>query len=145
MVYGWGRQTIEDQGGVLSGKCTRCGNLVEWRLVNRLVWFTLFFIPLFPYSNQYWLICPICSWGFRLSKEGATYFRALTEHWDFMPQKPKSFLYADPKAKERQELLSCTTCVFCNQKDAEMGLPWCTAPNPPDIKEDYCYTFTPKA
>ena len=145
VIYGWGRQTLEDQGGVLPARCPNCNNLVEWRLVRKLVWFTLYFIPLFPYSKQYWLVCPICSKGFRLNTEGANYFRALLEHWDFLPaERPKNFLYIDPKAKGQQELLSCPTCAFFNQEAAERGESWCDAPSPPNIENNYCNTFTPK-
>jgi len=29
-------------------------------------WFTLFFIPVFPYENKYFLSCPVCSFGVKL-------------------------------------------------------------------------------
>ncbi|MFC2041043.1 zinc-ribbon domain-containing protein [Chloroflexota bacterium] len=69
MVIGWGRQTLKDEGGISLVKCPNCGNLVEWRLVHKRVWFTLYFIPVFPYTNQHLLVCPVCNVGFKLSKE----------------------------------------------------------------------------
>ncbi len=164
VIYGWGRQTLKDEGGVLPAKCPNCNNLVEWRLVRRRVWFTLYFIPIFPYTNQHWLVCPVCNMGFKLSKEGAAQARAPLSRQDSVgdkteyPQPPEAvkpeankprlpnlrLLYSDSDLKYQQEILSCTTCAFCDQEAAKQGQPWCSAPNSPHIENNYCNTFTPK-
>lgn len=66
-IFGWGRTTIKQLGKVLPVKCTNCNNVQYWNLVRKRTWFTLFFIPVIPYSNQTYLICPICSSGITLN------------------------------------------------------------------------------
>jgi hypothetical protein len=40
-----------------------------------------------------------------------------------------------------REVLSCPTCRFDNEEAWQKGLPWCNAPHPPDIENNYCNTF----
>lgn len=40
-----------------------------------------------------------------------------------------------------REVLSCPTCKFDNEEASQEGLPWCNAPHPPDIEDNYCNTF----
>ena len=43
--------------------CDHCDNTSIWTLYNDKKWFTLFFIPIFPFSSKKFLSCPVCGWG----------------------------------------------------------------------------------
>lgn len=49
--------------------CRHCNNISAWELVRTSRWFTLFFIPIFPFSFKYLALCPVCQHGAQLSKE----------------------------------------------------------------------------
>lgn len=63
LVFGWGKQTIKNHGPVFRSRCDRCNNEELWLLYTRRTWFTLFFIPIIPYSTEHLVVCPICSYG----------------------------------------------------------------------------------
>lgn len=69
IVFGWGHQEIKEYGLVEMGLCPRCNNEELWQLKKISVWFTLFWCPVFPYEMDYWIICPVCSHGLKISKE----------------------------------------------------------------------------
>ncbi|MDP4182817.1 MAG: zinc-ribbon domain-containing protein [Bacillota bacterium] len=60
ILFGWGKQTIKNEGPVLRYHCQHCNNDEFWQLCTRKTWFTLFFIPVIPYSTERLLVCPIC-------------------------------------------------------------------------------------
>ncbi|MCL1915021.1 MAG: zinc ribbon domain-containing protein [Eubacteriaceae bacterium] len=51
--------------------CSQCGNTDFYDLIRVRKWFTLFFVPIFPISTQYWASCPHCGSGHQISKEHA--------------------------------------------------------------------------
>ena len=65
-VFGWGRQTKNDFGPTLPGRCPNCKNNGFHRLLHIRKWFTLFFIPVFPYESHHYLLCDVCSRGLEL-------------------------------------------------------------------------------
>lgn len=69
VIFGWGFQTtkyfgVEDNDYL----CPICRNVVNRHLLRVRVWFSLFFIPVFPYSSKYYCLCPICEKGIELTK-----------------------------------------------------------------------------
>ena len=48
-------------------------------LTRIMVWFTLFFIPIFPYEINHRLTCPICKYGFVLNGEQISKIKPLAE------------------------------------------------------------------
>jgi len=68
-VFGWGRQTVKKHGPVQVYHCEHCNNNKTWQLYSRKTWFTLFFIPIIPYSNESLLLCPVCSHGVKIDKD----------------------------------------------------------------------------
>lgn len=48
-------------------------------LTRSMVWFTLFFIPVFPYSIKYFLSCPICKYGLILDREQIEKIKPIAE------------------------------------------------------------------
>ena len=63
LIFGFGRRRVKDLGPVVACTCSRCHNEVSLSLVHVTAWFTLFFIPLVPYSRKQFLTCPICAWS----------------------------------------------------------------------------------
>ncbi len=51
--------------------CPRCGNITRWPLIRYTSWFSLFFIPVFPYRRRYVERCPICHAGRPVSERQA--------------------------------------------------------------------------
>src|SRR5689334_23211283 len=69
IIFGFGRRTNKNMGQRGPFECQNCHNLTYFTLMEQRVWFTLFFIPVIPYETRRFLLCGICSRGFKLSKE----------------------------------------------------------------------------
>lgn len=78
-VFGWGRQTRKNFGIVSKLKCDHCGNDDYWKLLRLTEWFTLFFIPVIPYSSEKYLLCPICEYGIKLDDAKFNELRPIAE------------------------------------------------------------------
>ena len=46
--------------------CPNCQQLAHWEILRVISLFTFFFIPLFPYRVQYFMLCPHCEAGMKL-------------------------------------------------------------------------------
>jgi len=64
LIFGFGKQTFREYGKTEEQACGHCNKTAAQVLVKVTSWFTLFFIPLIPYSMKYVLICPLCD-GYR--------------------------------------------------------------------------------
>lgn len=69
ILFGFGHKTVKEFGGQGEILCRRCNNTREWSYKKITSWFTLFFIPIIPYSTNYVRVCPICGEHDKLSKE----------------------------------------------------------------------------
>lgn len=78
-VFGWGRQTVKRHGAVGIFHCQHCNNDKHWVLFSRKTWFTLFFIPVIPYSSEHLMICPICNHGVKLDRVKFEEYKAIAE------------------------------------------------------------------
>lgn len=78
-LFGWGHRTIKELGPALKNGCNNCKNEAYWNLKQVTTWFTLFFIPVIPYSTKRFLLCPICTYGFELDNEQFKRFKPLAE------------------------------------------------------------------
>ncbi len=56
--------------------CTNCHNPAAQKVVQRIVRFTLFFIPLFPISKSYSTTCTFCGLTSKINKEQADQYVA---------------------------------------------------------------------
>ncbi len=72
VIFGWGKVTRKILRYMGIHTCSHCGNTQEWNLVKVRTWFTLFFVPVIPYSTKYVAMCPVCQWGFHTDKTGGT-------------------------------------------------------------------------
>lgn len=69
IIFGWGCQTIKQIGIAFKQLCGHCHNEEYWVLQKITTWFTIFFIPIFPYSIKYFLSCPVCKYGLTLNQK----------------------------------------------------------------------------
>ena len=76
-IFGWGGGDNTDLGPTLPIVCPNCHNDTVWHLHERKSWFTIFFVPLFPYQSMHFFACPICSRGIRLVGEPLDHARRL--------------------------------------------------------------------
>ncbi|WP_432404341.1 zinc ribbon domain-containing protein [Wukongibacter sp. M2B1] len=60
IIIGLGRRTVKNYGPQKENYCDHCNNISNWELRKYTRWFTLFFIPVIPYSTKKVLVCPIC-------------------------------------------------------------------------------------
>lgn len=68
----WGfRQTQKILGATIAYLCERCHNTNPFQILKVTSWFTLFFIPIIPYRTEYFIMCPICSYGYGIPKQQA--------------------------------------------------------------------------
>ena len=63
IIFGWGFSTTRVFGAVFPMLCPNCQNERFWVLKRVRRWFTLFFIPVFPYESTHALMCPVCGVG----------------------------------------------------------------------------------
>ena len=59
------------QLAILTLVCGQCGNPSAHTLRKRVSKFTLFFVPLFPYSTKYWTQCTFCGVEHQVPSEQA--------------------------------------------------------------------------
>lgn len=69
IIWGFGKVTKKIIGNVMKRDCAYCNTESIWQLCIVRTWFTLFFIPLIPYSNKKCLICPNCGSYIQLTNE----------------------------------------------------------------------------
>jgi len=79
VIFGWGFQTTKNIGPVFQIKCPHCNNEKFW-LVDRIItWFTLFFVPIVPYSFKHFLKCSICEHGLVLNSKQSEKIKELAK------------------------------------------------------------------
>lgn len=60
IIFGIGDKKAQLLGTIGMMDCPRCNNTSEWPIHKERSYFSLFFIPLIPYSTRYLLSCPVC-------------------------------------------------------------------------------------
>ncbi|BAC69228.1 hypothetical protein AQJ43_08955 [Streptomyces avermitilis] len=68
------------QLAMLTLVCGRCGNPSAHTLRKRVTKFTLFFVPLFPFSTKYTTQCTFCGAEQKVTKEQAERLQAQGAH-----------------------------------------------------------------
>ena len=73
----FGSRTVSKIVALLFFVCATCGNEVGQRLVRRRTWFTLFFVPIFPFGHgSYSVACAYCGASHGVTRENADKFIA---------------------------------------------------------------------
>ncbi|MFC1753210.1 zinc ribbon domain-containing protein [Thermoproteota archaeon] len=63
LIFGWGKTTKKDFGDTLPTTCPVCKEKTFLSYLRVKTWFTLFFIPVIPYSSKHYLLCGRCGNG----------------------------------------------------------------------------------
>jgi hypothetical protein len=137
IIFGWGRQTIKNYGFVFKNRCSNCNNEDYWHLLRIRTWFTLFFIPVIPYEEKYFLRCPVCEKGIYIENNKEQDLINLAEaNMNLINKKitieeyNKKLGYQSEKTEERDEYIESKTdnseivivndivfCEYCGQKN----------------------------
>jgi len=80
IIFGWGHQKSKNYGPVFKHHCDHCNNDDYWTLHKISTWFTLFFIPVFPYESKCLLICPVCNYGVELDGQKFNELKVIAEN-----------------------------------------------------------------
>lgn len=78
-IFGWNRSKAENIGVVNRHQCQNCHNTEFWQLNKISRYFTIFFIPIFPHSTDYWYHCPICNYGLQLKQSDYENYKEIAE------------------------------------------------------------------
>lgn len=60
LIFGFGDKKTQFLGNIGMMDCPRCNNTANWPIHKERSYFSLFFIPLIPYSTRFLLSCPVC-------------------------------------------------------------------------------------
>lgn len=69
IIWGFGKVTKKVLGRLMVRSCSHCNTISSWELCLMRTWFTLFFIPIIPYSRKYCIVCNNCGSYIELTKE----------------------------------------------------------------------------
>jgi hypothetical protein len=149
-IFGWGRATNEDLGPTAPMACPNCHNDAVWHLLEHKRWFSLFFVPIFPYESKHALLCPICSRGFELNGQQLEHARQLNSamrgfssgsvseaevraRLASVPADSLTPAQADSDSHENdsQPISRCPTCSFESYNGQCTTCPDCRAPLQP--------------
>ena len=50
-------------------ECGSCHHTTRFQVIRVISWVTFFWIPIFPYSLKYYLICPNCQSGYKIKRQ----------------------------------------------------------------------------
>lgn len=119
IIFGWGHTKVRNFGALVARLCDNCHNHSAWVLLSRSVWFTLFFIPVFPYERDHFLLCPICQHGLKLTD---AQFKTLKEAAENKGQQAPAGATADAPATDAAAAPSVATAAIANG-NTENGSP----------------------
>ncbi len=85
IIFGWGFVTKKVFKISFPVTCSHCHNEGFWTPLRTITWFTLFFIPIIPYSIKYFLTCPICEYGIRLKSDQIKEVKLLVKENEQLP------------------------------------------------------------
>lgn len=63
-MLGFNKRTFKVIGETNPQKCRKCSHERPFKMVEEKTWFTLLFIPLFPYKTRKLLVCQVCGAGY---------------------------------------------------------------------------------
>jgi hypothetical protein len=78
IVFGWGGGRPQDFGPAMPGTCANCRNDTYFHYVKSSQWFRVFFVPVFRYQREDYLLCGICTRGMSLQPEESRLAKDLT-------------------------------------------------------------------
>jgi len=73
-ILGFGRRDYKVLGETEPQKCKSCSHERPFKYVEEKRYFSLFFVPLFPYKKRNLMVCSVCGAGIE-DKEGVLYHK----------------------------------------------------------------------
>ncbi|MBN1594667.1 zinc-ribbon domain-containing protein [candidate division FCPU426 bacterium] len=93
-IFGWGNREQEDVGPTFRIKCPNCDKTEFWHLIQVKNYFTLFFIPVFPYETKNLIMCPVCTNAIEVHEPLTQKIQAVADiHRQFAGEKITEFEY----------------------------------------------------
>jgi len=111
LVFGWGRKS-HSLGAAPMTTCSSCMNVVRRVVVERVGYFSLFFIPVIRRST-FLELCPACHQGHQLESRRAAQLRVAEGR--FQATRPAEGLAASQEPEVRQ----CLQCGLLNDLHAQ--------------------------
>jgi hypothetical protein len=93
IIWGWGKVTKKVIGRLMVRQCSHCNSVTAWELCLVRTWFTLFFIPIIPYSKKYCVVCSNCGSYIALNKEQYLKYKEALQSGNFGSEEPDSIKY----------------------------------------------------
>ena len=79
VIFGWNYQKISEFGEVEQRHCQNCKRTSYWQLEKISKYFTIFFIPIYSYNDNFWFHCPICNHGVELDNDQFKNYKSITD------------------------------------------------------------------
>jgi len=79
IIFGRWRRIARNVWPTHKMKCSHCNNEDYFYLKVVTTWFTLFFIPIFPYERYHFLYCPICEYWVKLDSDQVNTLKPLAK------------------------------------------------------------------
>jgi len=69
LIFGIGNPGSETYDTRINKHCSNCNNNAKWKVTKTTSYFSLFFINVVPMNSKYYHHCPICNYGFNISRD----------------------------------------------------------------------------
>lgn len=79
IIFGRWRRITRNVWPTHKMKCSHCNNEDYFYLKVVTTWFTLFFIPIFPYERYHFLYCPTCEYWLKLDSDQVNALKPLAK------------------------------------------------------------------
>ena len=79
LIIGWGHRKTDNLGPLDKRSCPNCHNVDYWELHRVRDYGTLFFIPVLPYSTEYFEVCPVCKAARKVEPENVAALKKFAE------------------------------------------------------------------
>jgi hypothetical protein len=66
--------------GAVFNECAQCHRACSQVVAKVQRWFTLFFIPIFPFSTKYYTVCSMCSGATKIDRARAEHLAKTGQH-----------------------------------------------------------------
>jgi zinc-ribbon family len=76
MIIIFGLRRMLARLGTVFVMCASCGSPAAHAIVRTRRWFTLFFVPVIPFSTKFLTTCALCGHVTQITKEGADHYVA---------------------------------------------------------------------
>jgi hypothetical protein len=110
IIFGWGHEKTRSFGATEEDRCPCCDKIGRWELKEVSEWFTIFFVPIFPYKREYLSLCPICKSGMELKRGEFRRLRSKAQ----VPAESQPLFFPCPRCGSavHMEAAKCEKCGY---------------------------------